>query len=192
MNITMNKPGIDYTDIQLRDIAGLIYDTDSYIYPAMFSSKDEAVSIIPAMFKSNDDMFNVNNLFSASQDERVVGIILWHRGPMKWNNALYKSNGGNSPYIYDLMANYFSEYSMTPENTVSIINVCTSVHGKGIGGMMLNAFFKDIYGPYELFVLADNMVALKLYQKNGFVIAEEGQGYSIDKRILPCYKMVRR
>ena len=36
------------TEGQLKDIAALIYDTDLYIYPAMFADRQEAETVLPA------------------------------------------------------------------------------------------------------------------------------------------------
>ena len=189
MNISYRPLGSKWTDRQLADIAGLIYDTDPYIYPAMFSSREEAVSIIPKMIIGGDHMFSPENLFIAEIDDSAIGMILWHRGSMEWDKTKYLENGGHSPYIDEVNNRYFSSYATIPSDIVSILNVCTSVRGKGVGSKILDAFMDRVTGPFELYVLAENTVAIELYKKKGFVIAEVLQGFSIPSRDLPCYKM---
>ena len=191
MNISFRPLGSSWTGRYLSDIAGLIYDTDPYIYPAMFSSREDAVHIIPKMIMGGDNMFSPNNLFIAEANDSVIGIILWHRGGLEWNDRVYRESGGHSPYIDEVNRRYFSSYKAISSDTVSILNVCTSVRGKGVGGKILDVFINETPGPYELYVLADNEAAIELYKKKGFTITEELQGFSIPPKDLPCYKMER-
>ena len=189
MNILCRMPDRDLSPENLGEIAGLIYDTDPYIYPAMFSSREEAVDIIPRMIRSGDAMFNPDNLYIALSDGSVAGIILWHRGPLLWDEGIYLSCGGRSPYIEDVRRRYFSNYASIPPDTVSIINVCASVPGRGIGGRLMDAFLREVPGPYELYVLADNAPAIRLYQKHGFQITDTCRGYSAAPMDLICCQM---
>ncbi len=56
---------------------------------------------------------------------------------------------------------------------------------------MLDSFLESTKGPYELFVLADNPAAVKLYEKKGFRIVETRQGFNVELKNLPCYRMIR-
>lgn len=182
-----------YTDEQLKDIAGLIYDTDPYIYPAMFESRENAQVVIPKMIKAGDSMFRPESLFLAMEKDEVIGLILWIKGALKWDRTIYDRSGGNSPYIDRVCQEYFASYSETPENIISIINVCVKekTRGKGIGSRMMDSFLESTQGPYELFVLADNPAAVKLYEKKGFRIVETRQGFSLESNELPCHRMIR-
>ena len=64
------------TEGQLKDIAALIYDTDLYIYPAMFADRQEAETVLPKMIRAGDPMFRRENLFLTMQGTKVVGILL--------------------------------------------------------------------------------------------------------------------
>ena len=189
MNILCRMLETNTSEKRLKDVAGLIYDTDPYIYPALFHSREEALEIIPKMFNAGDRMFTAENIFIAEYEDRIVGMILWHKGPMVWNNTQYNLCGGSSPYLDDVTARYFSSYSSVPDDTIAIINVCSSIKDNGIGTKMIRSFMNKFPGKYELYVLADNDRAVSLYKKFDFIIESESNGYSVDNRNLPCYKM---
>ena len=194
MNI-LHKPKLsELTGQQLEDIAELIYETDPYIYPAMFSSKEEAMNIIPKMIEAEDSMFNLENFFLAEKDNRIVALILWHRGPLKWSDNIYCACGGKSPYIKKVKTGYFDSYADIPHDMASIINVCVnrSMRNQHVGNILIDAFIKMISGPYELFVLEDNTSAIKLYENKGFVVTETLQGFTVDNLDLPCLKMEKQ
>jgi len=190
MNILCRMLEANASDEQLKDVSGLIYDTDPYIYPALFRSREEALEIIPKMFKAGDCMFSVENVFVAECQKRIVGIILWHKGPLNWNKTQYYLCGGYSPYLDDVSSRYFFTYSTVPDDTISIINVSSSIKGIGIGTNMFRSFLNKYPGKHELYVLADNEHAISLYQRFGFIIESETNGYSIDNQNLPCYRMI--
>lgn len=74
-----------------------------------------------------------------------------------------------------------------------MINVCVKekTRGSDIGGKMLDSFLDLEQGKTELFVLADNTAAVRLYEKKGFRIVEELQGFNVESHELPCYRMMR-
>lgn len=185
---------------QLQDIATLIYETDPFIYPAMFETEENAKRIIPGMIRHNDSMFNAENFFIAKHGENILGLILWHRGPMSWDETEYyqvldELHLSPSPFIEMVKKGYFSSYDDTDDNLISIINVCVqeSMRGSGIGRMMLRSFLKRLGDntSCELYVLADNRPAIRLYEQCGFVVTDNINGFSVDNRDLPCKKMVR-
>lgn len=177
---------------QLKDIAGLIWDTDPYIYPAMFKSRDEAEIVIPRMILCGDVMFSLKNLFVAEENDRIVGLILWIRGPMNWTPEIYLKCGGSSPYIDRIHKEYFALYQHMNPDVTSLINVCVSAkkRGAGIGHLLLREFLKQEHGICELYVLADNPGAVHLYEKHGFRITEKLQGFSVEPMDLLCYRMI--
>ena len=122
---------VSLSSLQLSQIAELIYDTDPYIYPALFSSKDQAVCILPRLFCANDSMFCLENLFLCLNVEDVVGIILWHQGPLFWSpeplcSVCDELNIMELPHLNQVKQSYFDSYANTPENTSAIINVCVA------------------------------------------------------------------
>ena len=188
-------------------IAELIYDTDPYIYPAMFGDGEEgkeiAVSVLADLYKTDrDSMFCLKNLFIALIEDRIVGIILWYKGILNWKyGELLKSSKkqnisldkGNLEIVQE---KYFSEnYSedTSIDQAISIINVCVdrNYRGLGIGKIMLNSFINSHKGEeIKLCVIADNENAVKLYRNKGFTIEKEFDGFSLCEKKPRCYDMV--
>jgi len=186
------------TDIELGDIASLIYDTDEFIFPDMFGSKANAVKVLPALFKNNSDtMFKQGNLFVCKIQGRVIGIILWHQGTLNWSSDLIKeklkillgetSNEYNkiSISLDEVEKEYMHKYTDTNINStvspnISLLNICIdpNVRGKKIASDMLRRFLAAHSGKdMELCVLSQNTSAISLYKRNGFSEVYEEDAY---------------
>ena len=119
-----------------------------------------------------------------------------HNGDeMKYVKEAYETNWMSTvgENIDEVEKRYFASYQDIPPSCVSLINICISrdVRGQGIGGKMMDAFFQVKQGPFELFVLADNPAAVKLYQAKGFQITQQQGGFSLDGIAPLCYRMVK-
>ena len=92
-----------------------------------------------------------------------------------------------------LKAGYFDTYKQMPSEMVSMINICVSesLRGKSIGKKMMEAFFQQVSGPYELVVLKENPAAIHLYKKMGFSITETFWGLGHREDDVECYQMRR-
>ena len=181
------------SDGQLKEIAGLIYDSDPYIYPAMFASREDAEAVLPKMIRAGDPMFGQENLFTAMEGRQVAGVLVWTRGPLFWNKKIYEKCGGASAHIDRVMAEYFSLFAETPPDTASLIrlSVRPDRQGQGIGSRLTDAFFEEEKGPYQLYALSGNTEAIPFFRDKGFSIRETRPGFSLDYRALPCYWMVK-
>jgi len=185
----------------LYQISQLIFDTDKYISAALFEDKDSAKTLISEMIQRNDNMFNASNIFVAQRDNDIVGIILWHRGPLNWTSTLLETVANENgikltKYLDKVKREYFASYDCIPDNVVSIIDVCVDKASRGqrIGNKMLSSFLEFVGEDYsyELHVLEDNKPAIKLYKNMGFQVEEQINGFSIDDLTLPCFKMTKR
>ncbi len=173
---------------QLREIAGLIYDTDRYIYQGMFGSRQNAIKVIPTLFSGNEDrMFRLSNLYAAVMEEEIVGLILWVKGKLQWNPGglceVLRNLGIESPeYLNEVYSQYLSRYdSIDNYEKISLLNVCVDrkKRNAGIGRRLLMSFLeKHPKEDMELCVLKDNEAAMKLYQDCGFLVVEEYPGFS--------------
>lgn len=181
-----------------KQIAKLIYETDPFIYPCMFNSKEDALLILPRLFYSGRDrMFTTKNCFVAEQNGIVIGLILWYLGPLRWDSLPIKEEAAHEnislqEHFSKVEHQYFESYMDVPDGTISLINICISddYRNQGIGTCMLRAFLEQYSGmKMELYVLADNMVARKAYENNGFRVVSTHQGFSSDNRELPCLLM---
>lgn len=199
MSLSFHQLSSDSRKVDLAGISGLIYDTDPYIYKAMFRSREDAIAVLSEVLAhGGDEMFRLENLFVAEDDDGIQGIILWKKGPLRWSPAPLKEAarkvGVSLCDTLDLVSeNYFSEYSYMDKNTIVVLNVCTLPRGAGIGTQMLATFVRENKSsPMMLHVLADNDRAVHLYKKKGFKKANICQGFSVENRDLPCYKMSRK
>ena len=180
------------SDRRLMELAGLIYDTDLYIYPAMFKDRHEAELIIPKMIRSGDQMFRIENLFVAVDEKGIAGVLLWKRGPVQWNSEIYQNCGGSAEHIDRVVQEYFHLFAETAVDTASMvrISVRADLQGKHIGRLLMNTFMQEEPGPYELYVLINNTNAVRFFEDMGFRIRETRPGFSLDYSAYPCYWMV--
>lgn len=189
------------TDANLKRIAGLIYDTDNYIYPHMFGSRENAEIVIPKLLRGNKDiMFSLDNLFVCEWCEEIIGIILWYDGALKWSSAelrkVMKEEGIEIPCtLKDVQKEYMSGYNAgSRDGKISILNVCLAPKSRGqkIAPKMLLAFLGEHKGAdMELCVLTGNSEAVKLYRKCGFSITGRENAYPSNKQGHERYLMER-
>ena len=189
---------------QLADIAGLIFDTDKYIYPPLFSRRQARI-ILPMLFDSNtDSMFNLDNIFCAiTERNRIVGLILHKHGPLKWNadNLLEFAQILDEDLpdtVRTVEERYFRCYDEIQEDTTAILNCCVNSNYRmrseiRLGTHMMQAFMEQHPERLELYVLKETPAAMRLYLRAGFKTSEKHKcnGFSIDNRSLPCYFMYR-
>ena len=199
------------TNGQSLDIADLIYDTDRYIYPALFASKNKdpnenARRIIRQLLQNGRDaMFCKSNIYADfDKSGRIVGIILWNKGGMEWDYRLFMEEAALlgialiEENVRSVMKSYIEERygggSFNRRNAINVINVCVKAdaRNKGIGKAMLDSFVSR-HGtePMELCVLCDNEPAITLYQKAGFKIVSQTEGFSMGSEKPLCYTMER-
>lgn len=188
---------------QLVDIAGLIYDTDQYIYPQMFT-REQAKRLIPLLLAGNGDrMFSLDNIFCAVVGDRIVGLILHKKGPLNWDSGellMYARllDEKLSDTINVVEDEYFREYDSTTEDATAILNCCVNGNYRmrndiRLGTRMMQAFVAQHPERLELYVLQETLAAMRLYLRTGFQTSEQDKcnGFSIDHRDLPCYFMYR-
>lgn len=153
------------------------------------------------MIATGDRMFCSKNLYVAELDSEIAGIVFWHLGELSWTTDHYekvidKLQIPPSPYIELVNQVYFRSYSNARPDMISIINVCVfeKHRGSGIGSALIESFLQETAGlcrEYELFVLADNNNAVKLYMNYGFHVTDKINGFSVDQIDLPCYRMTK-
>ncbi|MBR2567686.1 MAG: hypothetical protein IKE34_00660, partial [Paenibacillus sp.] len=168
--------GLELSNQEYKDIAALIYDTDPYIYPALFGERENAITILPEVIeRGQDEMFCKENIYVYYAREKVIGVILWHEGSLNWNpDELAHAAASNGVSLVEkniraVTKEYLVEqYSndVAADNRISIINVCVAepLRGSGISKQMLRDFMALHQGKdMELVVLAGNEHAIKLY-----------------------------
>lgn len=191
----------DMTKENLNVISKLIYQTDPYIYPALFANEENAVSLLTAIIPLDvDEMFSWRNIYVAMMEKKVVALILWKKGYMRWDKNFFlqlaKKQGVELPETFSLVyEKYFATYEDKQlEGVTSLINVCVDkkVRLNGIAKNMLNSFLHiDQKGQkYELFCLQDNEIAMKLYVNRGFRKIKRQKAFTVDDKNIYSVQMV--
>lgn len=165
-------------DERLQEITKLIYDTDTYISTDMLGDEEEAKAVLPRLIKAGEDtMFNLDNLFVCEKEGKVIGMILWHKGPLSWSaELLSKARGINKnkdkmKLLKCVEREYMSGYSDICPDVISILDLCVSQkeQGKGVGKKMLKDFLQKHQNmTVELCVLSANTKAIERYKSCGF------------------------
>ena len=188
------------TPMQLKEIATLIWETDQYIFPAMFE-KEQTLELLPIVLASNrDTQFSLDNIFAAFDQDHIIAIVLYKKGPLNWTSEYICKLAGQidvelSDYLKKTENEYFSKYNSTLEDTIAILNFAIESNRKKQdikkGGVfmrtVLGEFFKWHKEPAELYVLKETDVEMMAYLSSGFEIVKKCSGYSSDDRDLPCY-----
>ncbi len=199
----MVKDNIAYRKCNENDdfslIAKYIYLTDPYIYPSISKSPiDEFFhNLIAKCSKDKTNLFNLNNLFVALDGGKIIGVLCAVKCGKKYTflekldltsyekSRLILSNEG---YFIPLIkeSESFDGYNVT--------NICIddNYRGQNIGKGLLGYYLDSVKGNVvHLDVIADNIPAIKLYQKLGFQIESEYLGFSGTEKLLKCYHMKR-
>lgn len=175
---------LSYSD-NFKEVASLIYGTDPFIYPTAFENEKRARQIIPHLIKEQNGLFSKNNILVARVKRKVVGMIVFADDAT--DASYFPDNLGFPESFSDVNKEYFSHIHdmITDQKTVYLACICVdrSYHGKHIGGLMLQSFINRMSGKdIILDVIADNIPAIKLYEKFGFVAVEEKDGYSYKEK----------
>ncbi len=197
------------TPVQYKAISTLIYDTDPYIYPALFDGdsnpRTAAEIVLPVVIERGDDeLFRKDNLYIYCSGESLKGLILWHRGSLQWDSNRFFNTAQELGVVLikeNVLAvsggyvdNKYNENENEESQSLSLINICvdSKSRGQGIGRRMMQEFIKEhSTESMELCVLADNLGAIHLYEKMGFRVVGEAPGFSLAKEKPICYDMKR-
>jgi ribosomal protein S18 acetylase RimI-like enzyme len=182
-----------------KSIADLIYETDPYIYPSAFGSKRNARNVILKLLSNSTGLFCRENIRVAKINGKIVGCVVFSYN--SFNIDIEKINDKNLPVsFYDVNEKYFKkliDLFNEQGDIVYIACICVNKQNRNqrqrISDMLIKRVIKES-GNKNIFlhVLAENLGAIKLFEKYGFVIngkAEEGYSY---EGIKPqCYTMVK-
>mgnify|MGYP001851578737 CR=1 FL=1 len=181
-----------------RAISKLIYYTDKYIYPPAFKKVRIAMKVFSDfLLNQKEGLFSQRNILVATKYGHVVGIsVVLDTPPVKKIDCdqlmeKYKSLPLSFRHVTQ---NYFNNItSYIDKDTVYIL--CISVHYQYRRQRVGEILIKNILQKYpgkkiKLHVLCDNVAAINLYKKYGFVCEETTQaGYAYNTEKPLCYEM---
>lgn len=167
------------------NIARLIYNTDSYIYPAAFGSEKELKNNLAKMIGKETGIFAGRNIAVAEINKKIVGVVVYVSDK---NNLEIDECGLALPVSFDdVNKRYFKKIvNEIPDNGIYI--ACVSVdkcfRNRGVGEALMRYILRqNPEKKLRLDVLAENFDAIKLYEKFGFrngAGIKEGYSYKSD------------
>ena len=185
-------------DDNFEEIAELIYETDPYIYPHWFHNDvDECKKVIIPLLDKEGFFFNYKSMHLAinKKNNKIIGLI----------QVIDKDT--NFDYDYTELMNKDRNYKFTIENYIfelinevkesglpyfSNIVVHHDYRGLKLGSIMMDYILKEFKNKYYKFildVLAENLAAVRLYEKMGFVITMKNMGFKNEEEKIEEYRM---
>lgn len=172
------EPVSDHHDYLL--ISQLIYETDPFIYRDLFGTLENAEKILPLLLEDNKSIFYKKNYYVVTgNDDEIMGLGKFFKYASAWDeqaiiNTFYQLNLP-IPQSLKSVSSYFERTFNHPSvgGNACNITVVPKHHRQGVGDFIIKQFIilagnQDIH----LTVLADNLPAIKLYEKNGFIIVD--------------------
>lgn len=182
----------------LKKVAGLIYDTDPFIYPAAFGNKRRARNILPKMMKQ-PCIFHIDNIRVAEIKKKIVGIAVIVDASSHLEPPSVDSQHSSEGFV-DARNKYFSAVSeavSSIQNSAHLMCLCVDsrIRGQRVGAILLKNVIQECkergLAAVTLDTLEDNIAAVRLYQDYGFKKAFGEPGYAFDEEALWCLRMVR-
>ena len=191
-----NNPEIICRPLNLKDdlkqVARLIYFTDDYVFPHLYNNDiNVATAVIPNMIK-RDTIYNYKNITVAVCDDKIAGIVVCKKSPIKMNlNEMCGCFLDSGVVLDERFAKVYNEYYKLLDdepNGIYIANVCVDklYRRMGIAKKLLTFVLKD-NETYNLESVKANAAAVNLYLSLGFQIEAEYPGFTG----VPCYRMKR-
>lgn len=177
----------------LEEIAKLIYDTDPFIYPVLYSGfTEDFCKLIKTCLNDRENFYYLDNLYVAEANGKIISLIAAVKNQKTYRFLPEKSEKApDQRAVEGYYAPLITECAELSGHTV--VNVCTDsdYRGKGIAKALLSYYLDRVTGEtVYLDVLADNTAAISLYQALGFSILNAYDGFGIEKTV-KCYHMRR-
>lgn len=184
-----------------QDIAGLIYDSDPYIYPYWFD-KDRCAGIrtLAKLFTTPGNLYACANIsvLVENRSQKPIGVVVAANRHSKLNydmNDFMINDRAGRAILQSVMANV-ELARMAQSNELEITNVCIAerYRGQGIGKWMLRNFLARMgdlgYHRFMLTCLKKNITARELYGRLGFQVTSETEAFA-NPKIQPPPKALR-
>jgi ribosomal protein S18 acetylase RimI-like enzyme len=156
-------------------VAGLIYDTDPYVFPFMFGHRSRALPVLAELFSLEANSFSHRFVTVAEVDGEVAGILIGYE-PRQINKQAEEGD-------FKRVLSAFEQLLMIPKFLILqpfldkseitgryIQNVCVaeSHRGKGVGSGLIRHFCAQKPGAVWLDVEMGNKQNRAIYEHMGF------------------------
>ena len=180
----------------LSQVSRLIYETDNYIFPYFFGeSATSAKEILPHMIE-RDTIYNKGNIYVATTSDQIVAIAVVAPSPISINvSAFVEAFDDAGAMIDDAFQSVMKEYFLPMETHPKgyyIANLCVdeAYRGKGFAGALIDSIVEFVGNEGDIYLdcLADNNIALAVYEGHGFETLFSFDGFTG----LKYYKLIKR
>ena len=180
-----------------KQIAKLVYETDRYIYPYWFASKEEGICVLEDILKRPNSSYYYKNCIVAVVDGKIVGVLLYFtdKSPIDYDYSDLTCKNFNYNHT---ITNYVVEVEKEiQKNSAYVVGIRVDENytRRHIAENMFEYFFKQLQKGSKVLldVLVENAPAFALYKKIGFEITSEYKGYNGYRMKKPlCYSMEKK
>ncbi len=181
----------------LRFAGKMIYQTDPYIYPALFLNELNTIKVLTYLKDNPGDIFSTDHIYVSTEAENYKGLICAYSGRFfssydNWCEAFFKAKVSIPNTFTRAYYEYIDILQKEYHKGLYISNVCVApeLRGQGVGYKMLLQFLANqSEKEISLDVLKDNQNAIYLYKRLGFTVEGEYEGFSINDDKPRCYHM---
>lgn len=166
------------TDLEV--VAGLIYDTDEYLFPFLFGARSQALPILRKLVALEHNSFSHRYIDVYEEGGTVQAILIGydHRVINKTDEqADFRRVLSTFDQILMVPKFWILQPFMDKSDVTGhyIQNVCVApeIRGKGIGSKLIRHFCETHGGDVWLDVELGNKQAIALYERLGFRIASK-------------------
>lgn len=163
-----------------RAVAGLIYDTDPYVFPFMFGRRARALPVLAQLFALKANSFSYRYVTVAEADGEIAGMLIGYE-PRQIDKHAEEGD-------FKCVLSAFEQLLMIPKFWILqpfldkseitgryIQNVCVaeSHRGKGVGSGLIRHFCAQQPGAVWLDVEMGNKENRAIYEHMGFRVVRE-------------------
>lgn len=182
----------------IHTMTELILGTDPYIYIDLFGSVKNAERVLGVLFSSGKGIFKKDCYYVAEHEGDIIGIAALFLPDDIWNEEEVKMAFLEAeveiPDSFFAASEYFqSVHNYRPGTKACNVCVLEKFRNHGFGNEIIKQLLL-IAGNFNvtLTVLAENEIAIKLYEKNGFRVMYDFMDYGgYKKPKVRCYCMIR-
>lgn len=181
------------------DVFDIVIETDPYIYKDIFQNNDKKLKIFESLFLNPESYFYYENYYGLFIDNVLIGLVSIQSPRNVFSEdslrIAYMEQNLKIPEAAIAANKYLYESVCKIGDLAYACNICVhkDYRGQGYGDLILKDIIKIIGNNIIcLTVIANNIAALNLYKKNGFLIQESFLDYGGfgNEKIL-CYSMIR-
>lgn len=177
-----------------KTLAKLMYETDRYIYPYWFETKEEGIEEISKLLTKEHTSFFYKKCIVAEVDGEIVGMLLYFDDTSPLDFAYADIISKNFNYSYTLKNYVIPLEKSIKENQsyVAGVRVSDTHSRRGIAQSLFKFYFDSLKKDtiVKIDVLVENEPAFNLYKKLGFEIVTKYQGFNgYRKKRVECYSM---